>query len=66
MTVYTVMPILYIRSGNRDRVKLFYNTRRVKQGMFRLPKVNKAIFSDSLLYLGSKNFNQLPERLREF
>lgn len=62
--VYTVLKIFYIKSGNRGNDNLYYDTRRVLHGFFRLPKVNKVIFRRSILYLGPKLFNQLRESIR--
>lgn len=62
--VYKVLRLFYMRSGNRNNDNRYYMTRSAVQGVFRLPKVNKLFFRRSLLYLGPKFFNQLPDRIK--
>lgn len=58
--VYKVeLRLIYTRSGNQWTNGLYCQTRN----MFRVPKVNKAIFRQSYIYNGPKLFNQISNNL---
>jgi len=62
--VFKVLKVFYRRSGNRGTENLFYRTRSTTQQLFSRPKVNKAFFSKTFLYLGPKCFNLLPNNIK--
>ena len=62
--VYKVLRLFYTRSGNTGTTDLAYITRGSEQRIFRLPKVNKSLFRQSLQYIGPKYFNQLPQDIK--
>lgn len=53
---YLLLKVIH-NKGNYD---LIYNTRNVTNKAFRLSKINKSLFKQSIEYLGPKYFNQIP------